>query len=142
MQKQNLSNHSRQHPLYHYIIVPLSLVLIPATGYQLAVSFSVDHLILFCAALLLHLIAFIARDYAKKNQDRIIRAELRLRYFRLTGKDSQPIEEKLTKDQLVALRFADDSQFMDFLHAADLSSLSPTQIKQQIKNWRPDMMRV
>jgi hypothetical protein len=88
------------------------------------------------------MMAIVARDYAKKNQDRIIRAELRLRYFQLAGKDLQSVEDKISKDQLVSLRFADDQQFLELIARPDLAELTPLEIKKQIKTWKPDLMRV
>ena len=92
MKTQNLSNHVRVHPLYHYVAVPLSLVLIPASIINLFFILDLTSVMLLMSMLLLHLSIFFARDYAKKNQDRIIRMELRLRYYLLTNQRLEELE--------------------------------------------------
>jgi len=47
------------------------------------------------------------RQFATGNQDRIIRAEENFRSCRLTGKN---MDDRLTRKQIIALRFSDDSE--------------------------------
>lgn len=142
MSNQNFSNHTRMHPLFHYFIIPVSVLIVATNVYLLFTGVSVSAFSSLITSLLLLMIALLARDYAKKNQDRIIRTELRLRYFQLVGKDFQTVEDKITKDQLVALRFADNTQFIELTSRPDLPSLSSLEIKKQLKTWNPDLMRV
>ena len=79
--------------MYHYLAVPVSLALIPASLVHTVLNFSLGSVILVVATIILHLTVFLARDYAKKNQDRIIRSELRLRYYQLTRQRLEEIEE-------------------------------------------------
>lgn len=142
MQQQNYNNHIKKHPLFHYFLVPVSLLLVPAAAINLIISFSVTAVILLLLTVLLHLVIFITRDYAKKNQDRIIRTEMRLRYYLLTGKSFEPFEKQLSFGQVAALRFASDEELLQLLKDTKTFAASSDEIKKQIKNWQPDHMRV
>lgn len=142
MKTQNYSNHVRKHLIYHYFIVPVSLLLIVASIVNVSMNFSYGALLLVLTAVFIHLLAFLTRDYAKKNQDRIIRMELRLRYWQLTSKDFEEKEHLLESSQLLALRFASNQEFLDLLNNNNIKQLKADDIKQHIKNWKPDTMRV
>lgn len=142
MKTQNYSNHIRKHPVYHYFIVPVSLLLIIASIANAIIAFNYNALLLLIVSVFIHLLAFLMREYAKMNQDRIICMELRLRYWQLTSKNFEEKEAVLTQSQFLALRFASDEEFLSFLNKANINSLSSNDIKQQIKNWKPDTMRV
>ena len=90
-------------------------------------------------SVLLLAIAFAARAFALKAQDRAIRAEENLRYFAITGK---LLDSKLRLGQIIALRFAPNNEFVDLAHTAVEKNLSPKEIKQAIKNWKGDYNRV
>ena len=94
------------------------------------------------ATIILHLTVFLSRDYAKKNQDRIIRSELRLRYYQLTRQRLEEIEDQFSVSQLLALRFASDDEFVEMFLNPDVKQKTPEQIKKQIIQWSPDWMRV
>ncbi|HNP07593.1 MAG TPA: DUF6526 family protein, partial [Cyclobacteriaceae bacterium] len=79
---------------------------------------------------------------AKKNQDRIIRAELRLRYYILTGQRLDSIEDGYAIGQLLAMRFANDKELIDFINNPETQRMTPEQIKRSIIQWKPDLMRV
>ena len=142
MNTQSYVNHVRVHPVYHYIGVPVSLGLTGLSGIDAFLNFSLSSIILLIATILIHLTIFLARDYAKKNQDRIIRLELRLRYLQLTGKRLEEIESHLSLGQLLALRFASDEDFLDMLRDPETQKKTADQIKKQIIQWNADGMRV
>ncbi len=142
MKEQQFSNHQRFHPLFHFFVAPLSLLLSILSLLMLTHSFTWYGLLLAMAFICLYLTLFITRTYAKQNQDRIIRSEIRLRYFMITGKDFSNIEEQLSLAQLVALRFAHDEDFIQLTASADLPGLSPEQIKKSLKSWKADHLRV
>ena len=89
----------------------------------------------FCMMLL----AFYARAFPLKAQDRAIRAEENLRYFVMTGKLLDP---RLSALQIVALRFASDGSLWPSPLRAANENLAPKDIKQAIKTWRADEYRV
>ena len=142
MEKQTFENHVRVHPLYHYGLVPFTLLLIVAAGVNIAFAFSWEAAIILVLAILLHIVVFLAGDYAKKDQDRIIRIELRLRYYQLTQQRLEDIESRFTFGQLAALRFASDEELLEFVRDPATSTLKPDEIKRRIVLWNPDLMRV
>ena len=82
---------------------------------------------------------FYARRFAVQNQDRIIRAEENLRCYRLTGKT---LDSSLSISQIIALRFAGDSEYADLSAKAISGNLSAKDIKAMVKEWRADHQRV
>ena len=142
MKTQSYSNHVRVHPPYHYIAVPISLALIVASVVNAALHFTLESVILVLAMIVLHMAVFLSREYAKKNQDRIIRAELRLRYYQLTQKRMEDIEGIFTTGQLLAMRFSGDDEFLEFLRSPETIKKQPDQIKKEIIQWNADWMRV
>ena len=142
MQEQNFRNHIKKHSLFHYFLIPVTLLLVLLAAINLVFSFDLTAIINLVMAVALHLVVFITRDYAKKNQDRVIRAEMRLRYFILSGESFERTEEQLSFSQLAALRFAQDDQLLQLLNDSNTFHLSADEIKKQIINWKPDYMRV
>ena len=82
--------------------------------------------------------AFFCRTFALKAQDRGVRAEENLRHFVMTGKLMDP---RLTIQQIVALRFASDEEFLALAAEAVDKNLDQKSIKMKIKNWRADTHR-
>lgn len=82
------------------------------------------------------------QHYALGNQDRIVRLELRFRYYVLTGKRLEPLESNLSIRQMAALRFAPDEELPAMVERAIKENLSAPQIKKSIVHWLPDHMRV
>ena len=58
---------------------------------------------------------YFCRTFPLKAQDRAIRAEENLRHFAMTGKLFDP---RLTMNQIIALRFAPDKEFIDLARKA------------------------
>jgi hypothetical protein len=109
---------------------------------DIVIDFSFSKVIVLVATILLHLAIFLSREYAKKNQDRIIRMELRLRYFQLSRERLEEYEEKYSSGQLAAMRFASDDEFLQLLLNPGTLDKSPTEIKREIAQWQADWMRV
>lgn len=84
----------------------------------------------------------ITRIYALKNQNRIIRLEMRVRYYQLTGKSLSEWEKKLTLSQLIALRFAGDDELVSLMEKALDQNLKAKSIKKAITKWQGDYLRV
>lgn len=93
----------------------------------------------FC---ILYLALMLRQHYALGNQNRIVRLEFRLRYYRLFARAAEDIEPRLSFGQIAALRFADDQQFPELLAAALEKGMSAEEIKKDISNWQADNMRV
>lgn len=67
---------------------------------------------------------------------------MRNRYFHLTGKTFDEKERELKLGQIIGLRFASDEELLGLMDRAIAEKLTSKEIKQQIKNWRGDYIRV
>jgi hypothetical protein len=144
MSEQNFRSHSRYLFLWHFILPLLILT---------AIAFSVINFLhsdrdekdlhelmpMIILPVVMLFIWYFARNFALRAQDRAIRAEENLRHFILTGK---PFDNRLRMSQIIALRFAGDEELPALAKRAIDENLSQKQIKQDIKNWRPDYNRV
>ena len=83
----------------------------------------------------------ISRVYITKLQDRIIKLEMRVRAMTLLSPAQQSVLARLSKQQIVALRFASDAELPALVERADREKLSADQIKQAVTNWVPDWDR-
>lgn len=144
---QNYKNHTRWHPLFHFVLMPL-----------LALNF-LSHLVrLFMAApesgrktlafwvllsFALILIALTSRLMALKAQDRVIRLEERLRYRELLSPELARQASDLPVSQIIAMRFASDGELSDLVSRVIAGELKTgKEIKMAIKDWRADHHRV
>ncbi|MSO29856.1 MAG: hypothetical protein EXQ48_02785 [Acidobacteria bacterium] len=89
-------------------------------------------------ALALSLTVWMVRQYALRLQNRIIRLEMQVRLARL-GRVTDG--DRLSVPQLVALRFASDSEILSLLDKTLADKLEPDQIKRAVTNWQGDHMR-
>jgi Family of unknown function (DUF6526) len=142
MSEQNLKNHIRLVPVWHYIT---SLLLVAILSFGIVNLMHADAHTHYSAALIclisLVLVIFYVyiRSFALKAQDRAIRAEENFRHYILTGK---PLDKQLRLGQIIALRFASDEEMPALAKKAIAENLSSKQIKQAIQNWRGDYHRV
>lgn len=83
---------------------------------------------------------WISRSYTVRLQDRIIKLEMRLRCALLTPQQ-QAIVSRLSKAQLMALRFASDAELGPLAERAERERLTADQIKRAITTWVPDLDR-
>lgn len=145
MTPQNYKNHARYYPFHHFIVTPLTLILlgwtIARTNFTSSES-STESLYQLLIALILVLLPLLARIYALKLQNRMILNEMRIRYFHLTGKPFYDKENQLKLGQIIALRFASDEELLVLMEKSIEKGLSPKEIKLQIKNWKGDYRRV
>jgi hypothetical protein len=139
---QNLANHTRLDPPFHFFALPVF-----AITWIVSVFFAVRHpgflhiwIVVFNTALIVAVLR--SRQYALKDQDRIIRLEERLRLAALLPDSLRPQIAKLTEGQLIALRFASDEEVAALVERTLSVNLASADIKKSIKNWRPDYWRV
>ena len=71
----------------------------------------------------------ISRVYTTKLQDRIIKLEMKLRFAQLLSPAQQAMLARLSLPQVVALRFASDSELPALVERADRDRLTADQIK-------------
>jgi len=83
----------------------------------------------------------ISRIYITKLQDRIIQLEMKVRGMTALTPAQQAVLARLSKPQVIALRFASDAELPALVEQADREQLSADQIKRAIKSWLPDFER-
>ena len=145
MQEQSYKNHIRYYPPHHFIFYPL-LILLFAVCIFFAWQYEGQRLIWASFAVTMLLLAWLSfmmrQHYALNNQNRIVRLEMRFRYFALTGQRLEPVEHRLSFSQIAALRFASDDELPILVGRTLAENLSPKAIKKTIVQWEPDHMRV
>ncbi len=128
---------------YHFFLSPLLIIGIITSiinlFYNLHNNLFTLSLFVVVIFICMLIISYFARTFALKAQDRAIRAEESLRYYALTGKLP---DSRLTKGQIIALRFAPDDEFLTLADRAVIENLSSKEIKMAVKNWKADYHRV
>ncbi|MBW8868068.1 MAG: hypothetical protein JF610_12195 [Acidobacteria bacterium] len=141
-QTQSYKNHTRFLPPFHFFIMPVMLVNFLNAGRHVFQQATLHNLWELVFALGLVALALFSRVQALTVQDRIIRLEERLRMRQLLPADLHPHIDTLTHRQLVALRFASDQELADLVRDVVAGQLAtPKEIKQRVRNWRPDWLR-
>ena len=144
MPEQSYAKHTKIVPPFHYFLLPLIFLTLIGSLVNLYHSLG-DHERIYNASLItsisviLLLLGFFARIFALGAQDRAIRAEENMRHYLLAGR---PLDTRLTVKQIIGLRFASDSEFVDLARKAAERNMSPGDIKKSVKFWRPDHDRL
>lgn len=140
---QNLSNHTRWNPLYHFVAAPIlfanvvvsTVTFVRAPGTWTAWGAVVAFGVAIGVA--------IARSQALTVQNRLIRLEERQRLRAILPVEDHPAIDKVRVRDLIALRFASDSELPALFKRVAAGEFSkPKEIKQAVKVWRPDHLRV
>ena len=139
---QSLANHTRLDPPFHLFLLPLGLVAIIVSVIILIRRPGMDSILWLILAFGFVMIAAKARSYSLKVQDRVIRLEERLRLSLLLPENLRGRIGELTESQLIALRFASDSELPGLAKRALDEGMTSKQIKTSIESWRPDYFRV
>ena len=140
---QTYANHIRLHPPFHYFLAPGALVLLVLTVINAVRHYSrLDAWILLLMAVLFFAALFLVRLYPLKAQDRIIRLEERLRLEKVLSAGFVRRIPELTEAQLIALRFASDSELPALAEKVLGTKMSAGDIKKNIVTWRADTFRV
>ena len=147
MAEQNLANHRRFVPAYHYVATGILTLNLVWSIYRLlygipGVPFFDRLLAVLVAVALLILMAY-ARLFPLRAQDRVIRLEERLRLEALLPAGLRSRIGDLRPGQLVALRFASDEELPELTRRVlDGQLRTGSDIKQAVRNWRADYLRV
>lgn len=145
MATQNYKNHIRFYPPHHFVFYPIILLLLGSSIYY-AIQDSLNQKLWIFISIILFVIGWLAfmlrQHYALVLQNRIVRLELRYRYFVITNTQFEPIESLLNESQLFALRFAPDEELPNLVQRAISEKMSGDAIKKNIVNWLPDYQRV
>lgn len=139
---QNYANHRKYDVLFHFIVSPLLTINWIYAGIQLRGSVDTPHVVAFISAFTLVLLALSARGMALTVQDRVIRLEMRLRLKELLPSSQHGDIAKLTRKQLVGLRFASDAELPGLVAkvlADDIQNADA--IKKMVTTWVADDLR-
>ena len=143
MDIQNYGNHTRHVAGFHFVLSTFLLLGTVAAAINVYRHIHFEALLSTILILLLFICAFMMwwfiRSFPIRAQDRAIRAEESLRYYILSGK---AIDKRLKLSQIIALRFAEDEEFLALAERAIAENLSSKQIKEAIQSWRADHHRV
>ena len=141
--EQSFASHTRWYPLFHFVVAPIFVLNFLFQAFRLYQEPGLDRGVWLIVSFGLILLALSARSMALKAQDRVIRLEERLRCRELLSPDAAQKATALTASQLIALRFASDDEFGSLVERTlNGEFASGKEIKQAIKNWRPDHLRV
>jgi hypothetical protein len=146
---QSFKKHARLDPPFHMILLTALVVNVVVSldfAWELR-KLGLDHWLVYAEWLvILSIVVFIPvlriRTYPIKLQDRIIRLEERLRLQALAPTEWHTQIYNLSEDQLIGLRFAADDEVVELAKQALEHKLNRKQIKERIKEWRPDNWRV
>lgn len=142
---QSFKNHSRFHPLFHFFLAPVLLinVIVTATYFiRHYATYGLTGIWWIVVSVALFVLAGMARGYALKVQDRIIRTEEKLRLAALVTPSELVELDSLTVDQYIGLRFASNAELPDLARRAVREKLDRKHIKEAVKSWRADEYRV
>lgn len=138
--EQNYHSHKRISPIYHYVLAPISIILLVASiVYIIMERFTFSSTLLLGLSFTVVILTILVRLIALTLQNRIIRNEENTRHFMLTGK---PLDQRLTLQQIIALRFSRDEVFPSLCTKAVESGMEPDAIKRAVIEWRADHLRV
>ena len=139
---QNLKNHARIDPAYHFLLFAIYLLNLVYAGVHLYRQTNISSAWYLVLSLLAIVPIVKLRTYPLKVQDRVIRLEERLRLQALAPPDGHAQIYRLNESQLIALRFASDGEVVELAKQALEHNLDRKQIKERIKSWRADDWRI
>ena len=143
--EQNLKNHGRLDPPFHFVlffflVANLVFSIFHMIHHRVDAHFAGPWYVVL--SLVAFLLLFKVRSYPLKVQDRVIRLEERIRLQALAPTAWHSQIYRLSEDQLIGLRFAADDEVVELAKQALEQNLDRKQIKERIKSWRADYLRV
>lgn len=142
-EQQNFSNHVRWVPAFHFVAFPILVFNAGWAIYRLFSDLSFEAILNLLVAIALLITLFVARVFALKAQDRVIRLEMRLRMRDLLPADLQGRINEFTPAQMVGLRFAGDGELPALSRKVlDDNITDATTIKKLVTDWQGDYYRV
>jgi hypothetical protein len=140
--EQSYSTHRRYFPWHHYVVVPVLIVHLVVEIVRFSRDPGAYNAWLIAVAFALVVFAFTSRVMSLRAQDRVIRLEERLRLGQLMPSERDVIDS-LKARHLVALRFASDDEVAALARRCAQGELNTgNDIKKEIRQWRPDFLRV
>ena len=142
-QTQTYQNHIRWYPLVHFIIIPLLFLNLIWQSVMLYQAPSWDRGVSVVMAVVFGLIMFAARTQSLTAQDRLIRLEEQLRYYKVLPPEVAEKACGLRTGHVIALRFAPDDELHGLVERTLNGEFNKTkELQLAVKNWRGDHLRV
>ena len=142
MAEQNFENHGKVVPAFHFVAVPIFTFNLGWAVYRASHHLSGDTLVALLVAIALLDLAFLARIFALRVQDRVIRLEMRLRLRELLPDDLRGRVGQFSLPQLISLRFAGDAELPALARRVLEENLQDRKaIKKLVKDWQADTLR-
>lgn len=139
---QTYKNHAAFFPLFHYFVLPVLLLNVLVEARHIYYDVSRHNIWTLILAIGLLALALSARVMALAVQDRVIRMEMRQRLALCLPADLKGRIGDLTRQQLVALRFASDAEMTELVRDVLAGKLaSQKEIKLRVKDWQADWLR-
>ncbi len=139
---QTYANHRRIFPIYHFFALPIltANVVVAIADFLDAPSWHAGWWVLVSMALAAGLLA--SRASALIVQNRLVGLEMRLRLTAILPNELRPRIGDLTLRQIIGLRFASDGEMADLVRRCIAGELATADdVKRQIREWRPDIVR-
>jgi hypothetical protein len=143
--QQSFKSHAAFDPAWHFLVLPVAITNVVLSIYYTInqwPAYSRSHLWWIVMSFAFFFAIGTSRQFSLKNQDRIIRLEERFRYTSLLTAAQLAQSQALTLKQIIALRFASDAELPALIDRALAGNLEPKQIKEAVKDWRPDNNRI
>lgn len=139
--KQQYANHRRIDPVHMFFLLPLALITVVCAVWMVFSHERHGFMTFLVLSLVLQtlVLSVFVRTKALVAQDRAIFAQEQLRHYVHTG---ALLDARLTRQQIVALRFASDAEFAALAKKAADEAMKPDAIKRAITQWRADEHRV
>jgi hypothetical protein len=140
---QTYANHVRWHKSWHFFLSPVLLINLIIAGYSFLREPNLKNGWAVLMAMALVQLLLLVRTNPLKVQDRVIRLEERLRYERTLPPELARRAAELPTGKIVALRFAADEELPGLItQVLDGKLTTAKEIKQAVRNWRGDYLRV
>ena len=140
---QSYDNHPKFVPGFHGVAFGILAINFLYSLYVVVTAFSVGSVVALLLAVGLIMLMLYARLFALGAQDRVIRLEERLRLHDLLPPEQKHTVEKLTTNQLIALRFASDGEVAGLVATVSAEGIDDRdEIKKRVTNWRADHQRL
>lgn len=138
MAEQSFKNHAH-NPLHTSVLWLLAIVALVLIVRHF--DWSARDWALLVIVFALFEIGWISRAYTVRLQDRIILLEMKVRAAEILPPGQDAEMARLTRQQIIALRFASDAELGELVERAARDNMTPKDIKAAIKTWRPDLLR-
>jgi hypothetical protein len=139
---QNLANHRRFHPPWHFVAIPILAINVVAAAwhaYRHPAPWAYWEVVV---AVALFLAVGAARSQTLTVQNRLIRLEMRMRLRELLSPALAARIPELTVSQLIGLRFASDAELPGLVERCLAGELKNNEaVKKEVRAWTGDYLR-